>query len=97
MLFGAPVALERKELAAVQFSLSLQKAYKSFNFIKKIQFGIATGRAYCGDFGSSIRKEYSLVGGVVNLSARLMEFSTESGIFLDERTTQRLGNEKFWS
>ena len=92
ILFGAPVALERKELAAVQFSLSLQKAYKSFNFIKKIQFGIATGRAYCGDFGSSIRKEYSLVGGVVNLSARLMEFSTESGIFLDERTTQRLGN-----
>jgi class 3 adenylate cyclase/tetratricopeptide (TPR) repeat protein len=37
--------------------------------------GIATGRAFCGIFGSDLRREYTLHGEVVNLAARLMEAS----------------------
>ncbi len=34
--------------------------------------GITTGKTFCGDVGSSARREYALVGDIVNLSARLM-------------------------
>ena len=32
--------------------------------------GVATGRAFCGVFGSDLRREYTLHGEVVNLAAR---------------------------
>src|SRR5512132_2621470 len=37
--------------------------------------GVATGRAFCGIFGSDLRREYTLHGEVVNLASRLMEAS----------------------
>ena len=37
--------------------------------------GIATGRAFCGVFGSDLRREYTLHGEVINMAARLMEVS----------------------
>jgi class 3 adenylate cyclase/tetratricopeptide (TPR) repeat protein len=37
--------------------------------------GVATGRAFCGIFGSDLRREYTLHGEVINLAARLMEAS----------------------
>jgi class 3 adenylate cyclase/tetratricopeptide (TPR) repeat protein len=37
--------------------------------------GVASGRAFCGVFGSDLRREYTLHGEVVNLAARLMEVS----------------------
>ena len=37
--------------------------------------GVATGRAFCGIFGSDLRREYTLHGEVINLAARLMEVS----------------------
>lgn len=39
------------------------------------RIGVATGRAFCGVFGSDLRREYTLHGEVVNLAARLMEVS----------------------
>ena len=37
--------------------------------------GITTGTAFCGVLGSQMRREYSVLGDVVNLSARLMQFA----------------------
>jgi hypothetical protein len=37
--------------------------------------GVASGRAFCGIFGSDLRREYTLHGEVVNLASRLMEAS----------------------
>lgn len=40
--------------------------------------GVTTGRAFCGTIGSDTRREYTLIGAVVNLSARLAQRAAET-------------------
>jgi class 3 adenylate cyclase/tetratricopeptide (TPR) repeat protein len=47
-----------RDLAAIGYSSSI---------------GIATGRAFCGSYGAEFRQQYSAVGPVMNLAARLMQ------------------------
>ena len=51
--------------------------------------GVATGRVYCGEIGNDRRREYTVIGRVVNLAARLMQAARGSHeIFCDEETTR---------
>lgn len=54
--------------------------------------GIATGRAFCGSIGSSERREYTMIGRVVNLAARLKAAAstdkTNLNIFCDTTTQE---------
>jgi class 3 adenylate cyclase len=43
-----------------------------------VSIGVASGRAFCGPYGHSQRRQYSIVGPVINLAARLMELSKHS-------------------
>lgn len=54
--------------------------------------GIATGRAFCGDVGSTERREYTTVGGVVHLAARLMQ-SAAGALLCDAATASSCGGE----
>ena len=47
--------------------------------------GIATGVAFCGIVGNTTRREYTLIGDVVNFSARLMQ-AAKGGILCDRAT-----------
>lgn len=38
----------------------------------KPSIGVTTGRAFCGVIGNARRREYTMIGDIVNLSARLM-------------------------
>ena len=42
-----------------------------------ISMGLATGRAFCGVIGNQVRRQYVIVGPVMNLAARLMEASSK--------------------
>jgi len=47
--------------------------------------GIATGLAFCGIVGNTTRREYTMIGDVVNLAARLMQ-AAKGGILCDRGT-----------
>lgn len=55
--------------------------------------GITTGVAFCGVVGSTTRKEYSVLGDTVNLSARLMSHACKhgGGVYCDSATRKGAG------
>jgi class 3 adenylate cyclase/tetratricopeptide (TPR) repeat protein len=55
--------------------------------------GVASGRAFCGLFGTDLRREYALYGDVTNLAARLAH-AGDGGILCDD-VTPRLVGERF--
>jgi len=62
---------------------------KVIAFLRQVSpsIGVTTGKAFCGAVGSEARREYAMVGDIVNLSARLMVAArTRGGILCDETT-----------
>jgi class 3 adenylate cyclase len=53
--------------------------------VAEAHIGIASGQVFCGTIGNATRAEYTVVGNVVNLAARLMGRAT-TGILCDEAT-----------
>jgi class 3 adenylate cyclase len=49
--------------------------------------GVSTGRAFCGDVGTTIRREYVLTGPVMNYGARLMQ-AAGSNVICDAETVR---------
>ena len=93
VIFGAPTAQENKEVLAVRLASKLLAERPRFAKLTGLQAGIASGRAYCGTVGGKRRLAYTAVGEVVNLAARLMTYTSENGILVDESTAKRLGQD----
>lgn len=65
-----PFAHQDDPLRGVQAALMIRRELKELKVRSYI--GITTGRIFCGSIGNEHRREYTIMGGVVNLSARLM-------------------------
>mmetsp|Transcript_43719 Transcript_43719/g.103237 ORF Transcript_43719/g.103237 Transcript_43719/m.103237 type:complete len:1247 (-) Transcript_43719:28-3768(-) len=50
--------------------------------------GVTTGQCWCGVIGNHVRREYSVLGDVVNLSARLMARASNGEVLVDQRTVE---------
>jgi len=94
VLFGAPAAQEKKERMAARFSLELQPLLEA-QPLGRMQCGITTGFAYCGDLGASVRKGYTVLGEIANIAARFSRMGKGSGVFADNRTVRRVQQEFF--
>lgn len=77
-VFGLPpLAHEDDAVRGVLCSLSVCAQLHELGFTPSV--GITTGRAFCGVVGSRGRREYSVLGDTVNLSARLMQHASKNG------------------
>nr|CAH7718092.1 unnamed protein product [Callosobruchus chinensis] len=45
---------------------------RAIEHIQEVAAGVTTGKCYCGAFGHTLRREYTVIGLTVNKSARLM-------------------------
>ena len=92
-LFGAPLAFEDNVRRALDFALALKDR---LNKVKSagttalwenlaVKAGLAYGPVYAGIIGSRKRGEYTVLGGIVNLSARLMEKANKGEILVTEQ------------
>lgn len=84
--FGLPpFAHEEDAYLAVQAAEEIQAAITEMRL--EYGIGIATGRAFCGAYGSPARREYTTLGQEVNLAARLMK-SARFEILCDQATVR---------
>ena len=90
--FGLPpFAHEDDPSRAIHCALSIHALLKTKGIYASI--GISHGRVFCGSVGSSIRREYTMLGDTVNLAARIMQRA--KGQVLCDSSTFALTNMKF--
>ena len=85
-IFGLPPQAHEDDAArCVGAALALREALEAAGIATAI--GVTTGRAFCGAVGSPVRREYTVVGDVMNMAARLMGQAAGT-ILCDEATRQ---------
>src|ERR1700691_2258960 len=85
-VFGLPpLSHEDDPVRGVQAALAIRAELERMGIAAS--FGITSGRSFCGVLGNAKRCQYTAVGSVMNLSARLMQVSRE-GILCDEATAR---------
>lgn len=89
LLFGAPVALEHKERNAVHFIEDMLQAGRALPSVDSMTIGITTGDVYCGELGGLTRKDYGVVGSIINFAARLMMADERNCALMDEMTRKK--------
>ncbi|HJR62734.1 MAG TPA: AAA family ATPase [Gemmatimonadaceae bacterium] len=71
-VFGLPpLAHEDDPSRAMVAAVELQSALGALG--QRADIGLATGRVFCGIYGTHDRRQYTIVGPSVNLAARLMQ------------------------
>ncbi len=84
--FGLPpYAHEEDPYLSIKASKEIQTTLQAMRLEHGI--GITTGRAFCGAYGSPVRRNYTTIGREVNLAARLMRAASFE-ILCDETTAR---------
>lgn len=91
VLFGAPVAYEDDEERALRCALALSQLPQ---VVSKI--GVNTGYVFAGHVGGEMRREYTVMGDVVNLSARLMQACPEGAVLVSDNTQSAVSSVFDW-
>ncbi|MEJ2747542.1 MAG: adenylate/guanylate cyclase domain-containing protein, partial [Anaerolineae bacterium] len=87
IIFGAPVAPDAPD-QAIRCALALQRERPSF--VTQQRIGLAAGKVFACPVGAAHRHEYTVVGDVVNLSARLTQICPDGQVLTDKTTADRV-------
>ena len=82
-----PLAHRDDARRGLQAAMAVRQALDSIGV--ECSIGVATGRVYCGEIGNARRREYTIIGRVVNLAARLMQAAKEHREILCDEETSR--------
>ncbi|MCP5095565.1 MAG: GAF domain-containing protein [Chloroflexi bacterium] len=93
-LFGAPFEQNNHPLVAVRAGLAMQAAHQALlrewtaigGQHAPIGIGIATGEAIVGEMGSSQRSDYTAIGSVANLGARICSAAQGGQVLISPNT-----------
>ncbi|HEV2892639.1 MAG TPA: AAA family ATPase, partial [Actinomycetota bacterium] len=80
-----PLTHEDDPARGVQAALAMRETLAGLG--RRVAIGVTTGRAFCGTVGSRWRREYTMLGAVVNLAARLMQEAGD-GVLCDAATAE---------
>ena len=78
-----PLTHEDDPARGVQAAMAMRETLAGLG--RRVAIGVTTGRAFCGTVGSPRRREYTMLGAVVNLAARLMQEAGD-GVLCDAAT-----------
>jgi adenylate cyclase len=98
IVFGAPFSHEDDPERAARASLEIMQSIEKNGKMKivnkinnlKAMIGINTGFCISGDIGSSVRKEFTVIGDTVNLASRLQVNAQSGEIMIGEGTYQKI-------
>jgi adenylate cyclase len=95
--FGVPVEVPQAAVRAVECALAMQRRLQEMRAhdltpIQGLRIGINTGEAIVGNIGSDKRMDFTVIGDVVNVSARLQALAKEmeADILISEATFQEV-------
>ena len=92
-IFGLPPrAHEDDPVRAVRAALAMAASAEDLD--TKLATGISTGQVFAGSIGSEIRREYTVIGDVVNVAARLMQAAAREAEIVCDAETARLAGTK---
>ena len=80
--FGVPMEIPEAAVKAVECARAMHRRLKEMQAqgqtpIQGMRIGINTGEAIVGNIGSDKRMDFTVVGDVVNVASRLLEFAKE--------------------
>src|SRR5262249_19620386 len=95
-VFGAPFEDPQHALKAVRAALAMRDALPQLNKSHEgpqlqMRIAIATGRALTGDIGSPRRREFTVLGDVVNVASRIEgEVADPGQIVISPKTAEQV-------
>lgn len=94
VVFGAPIEQPARRQArnSVQLARALQASVPGVHdeYALPLRIGINTGEVVVGNFGTSFRSDYTVIGPAVNLAARLEPECDPGGILVSTSTARHL-------
>lgn len=88
VLFGALARGQHDEMRALQAAREIVSLSASS---LRISAGLTSGRLFCGEVGSKIRREYTVMGEAVNMAARLMSKADAGKLLMDDAFLNMVG------
>lgn len=98
VVYNAPFEQSDHALRAAQTALGMRKALAAFNEEQpiiplEVRISIASGKAMVGDIGTTKRREFTVLGDVVNMAARIKSNASPGQIVLSGATAKQLPKE----